>query len=351
MSHAASARPAEEAGIDRFLADALGYAETLAAEHGLQETPYASGPVALSLSVLGDAYRDRLTAAIGFARGAGGPALRVIALDAQAGADTPPAWHFPVTDNAHLERLHERPDVVGRYDPDTRTWRVLSRARSLAVTWTADARALPEWEDSCPLRDILHWHSAAASWLLLHAAGIGAEGKGVLLAGAGGSGKSTTTAACVLSGLQTTGDDFVAVEPGRRRAHAIYDTIKLDDASLSALPAWQAGVANPARPADQKARLHLWHSRPAALARGGLSLQAILLPRVTGARWSSIAPATAGDALRALAPSTLFLLRGGAAAGMRKTTALLRALPAFRLDLGRDPMEAAAAIAAFLRRA
>jgi hypothetical protein len=47
----------------------------------------------------------------------------------------------------------------------------------------------------------------------------------------------------------------------------------------------------------------------------------------------------------------MFLLRGGAAASMRKITALLRALPAFRLDLGRDPMEAAAAIGRFVDRA
>jgi hypothetical protein len=240
-----------------------------------------------------------------------------------------------------------QPGLICRYDPGWGTWHVLSRARGLAVTWTADAADLPEWEDSCPLRDILHWHSSDADWLMMHAAGVGAGGTGVLLAGAGGSGKSTTTAACVLAGLQTTGDDFVVVDPIRRHAHPIYDTIKLDESSLAD---WRHAVANPGRPADQKARLHLAQSRPDALARGGLALRAILLPTVTGATQSAIVPVSAAEAMRALAPSTMFLLRGGAAVSMRKITALLRALPAFRLGLGRDPMEAADAVAGFLAR-
>jgi hypothetical protein len=53
--------------------------------------------------------------------------------------------------------------------------------------------------------------------------------------------------------------------------------------------------------------------------------------------------------VRALVPSTAFLLRGGAAASIRKAGALARALPAHHLSLGRDPAEAAAAIAGFLR--
>jgi hypothetical protein len=351
MTPAVATAPAEQAAIDRFLDDVLTHAEHEASRRSLPTDDVVAGPVGLSLRTLGSDYRRRLTAAIGFARGIPETPLRIVALDGQAGAGEPPGWHFPVTDRAHLERLHERPDLVGRYDPDTQTWRVLSRTRGLAATWTADARALPEWEDSCPLRDILHWHSAPASWLLLHAAGVGIDGTGVLLAGAGGSGKSTTTAACVLAGLQTTGDDFVVVDPQRRRADALYDTIKLDDAALQTLPAWQSAVANPHRPADQKARLHVGLARPAALARGGFALKAILLPHVAGAAHSSIAPASAAEALRALAPSTMFLLRGGARAAMLKTTALLRGLPAFHLALGRDPMEAASAIRSFLHRA
>ncbi len=350
MSQAAAT--AEDGRVEDFLHALLDHAENLAARHDAAADCFATGPIRMSLRTLGATYRRRLTGALGHARAdAPAAALRCIALEGVAGAGAPPGWRFPVTDTSHLERLHERPALVCRFDPDTTTWRVLSRARGLAVTWTADAAALPEWEDSCPLRDLLHFHSVGQRWLLLHAAGVGMAGTGVLLAGAGGSGKSTTTAACVLAGLQTTGDDFVVVDPGTPRADTLYDTIKLDEASLAALPDWRGAVANPGRPADQKARIHLARSRPAALARDGLTLQAVLLPRVTGAARSAFAPASAAEALRALAPSTMFLLRGGQRATMQKITALLRGLPAFRLDLGREPIEAADAIAGFLARA
>ncbi|MBS0560012.1 MAG: hypothetical protein JSR21_08160 [Proteobacteria bacterium] len=350
---AMAARAGASGAIDDFMDALLDRAEALAARHAPPADGFASGPLAFGLRTVGAGYRKRLTTALAFARNTPAPiGLRVIALDGAAGAGDPPGWDLPVTEPAHLERLHERPGLVGRYDPDTRTWRVLSRARNLALTWTADAAALPEWEDSCPLRDILHWHSAGTDWLLLHAACVGAGGAGVLLTGAGGSGKSTTTAACVLAGLATTGDDFVLVRPqAPPRAHALFDTIKLDDASLAALPSWRTAVANPARPHDQKARLHLGQARPGALARDGLALKAVLLPHVAGTARSRIAPASPAEALRALAPSTMFLLRGGAASGMAKIGALLRTLPAFHLALGADPMEAAAAVADFLERA
>jgi hypothetical protein len=342
-------------GIDDFLLGMLDHAEGWARAHGLVATGFATGPIRFSLQTLGANYARQLTAAIGFARAdvlpKASPPLRILAMDGAAGPGAPPGWNFPVTDTWHLQRLHERPALVCRYDPDWQTWRVLSRDRGLAVTWTADAAALPEWEAACPLRDILHWHSSDSDWMMMHAAGVGADGAGVLLAGAGGSGKSTTTAACVLAGMQTTGDDFVVVDPGKRHAHPIYDTIKLDEPALATLPDWQEAVANPGRPDDQKARLHVSVSRPAALARDGLALKAVLLPRVTGAPHSAIVPATAAEAMRALAPSTMFLMRGGQRASMAKITALLRVLPAFRLDLGCDPMEAAAAIAGFLARA
>ena len=348
-----AARGAAAPEIDGFLDGLLDHAEALAARHCPPGDRFVAGPLAFSLRTVGAAYRTRLTTALAFARDDMAPErLRIVALDGAAGAGEPPAWDLPVTEPSHLERLHERPGLVGRYDPDTRTWRVLSRARDLALTWTADAAALPEWEDSCPLRDILHWHSCGADWLLLHAACVGAEGAGALLTGAGGSGKSTTTAACVLAGMATTGDDFVLVHPQPPpRAHALFDTIKLDEVSLAALPSWRRAVANPARPGDQKARLHLGHARPDALARDGLALRAVLLPHVAGAARTRIAPASRAEALRALAPSTMFLLRGGAAAGMAKIGALLRALPAFRVALGTDPLEAAAAVAAFLEHA
>lgn len=337
--------------IDRFLLSLLDGAERFAAANQPQRFELRAGPLDLTLDVAGALYARRLTAAFAAPGTGRSPGVRVIALDGAAtGLGAPGAWHFPVTQRGHLERLHEQPalGLTARFDPDTRTWRVLSLPRRLAVVWTADAAALPEWEDAAPLRDIIHWASAPEPWLLVHAACVGAGGRGALLAGAGGSGKSTTTAACVLAGMQTTGDDFVLTDPGGGAAHALYDTIKLGPDSLDMLPGWAGAIANPGRDADQKARIHLRRARPDSLAPT-LKLDALLLPTISGAPRTAIAPAPPGEAVRALVPSTAFLLRGGAAASIRKAGALARALPAFRLSLGRDPAEAAAFIAAFLR--
>jgi hypothetical protein len=327
-------------------------AEQVAAAEHLPVQGFDFGPIRLGLQVAGGRYAARLTRAIGFAAAEAAPeSLRIVALDGVAsGLGAPPDWHFPVTRQSHLERLHERPDLglTLRFDPGTQTWRVLSAHRRLAAIWTADAALLPEWEDSAPLRDVLHWHAASSGpALMLHAAAIGPGSAGVLLAGPGGSGKSTTTAAAVRAGWLTTGDDFVLIDPGGPRAHGLYDSIKLGPESLDLVPEFRAAIGNPDRPADQKARIHLGEAWPERYARA-LDLKALLLPVVTGAARSRILPAGPGEGMRALVPTTVFLLRGASASVMTKSTALLRRLPSYRLELGRDPAEAVAAIGAFL---
>ena len=115
--------------------------------------------------------------------------MRIVALDGVAsGLGAPPDWHFPVTRQSHLERLHERPDLGA--DPalrsrDVETWRVLS-APSAAGRDLDGGRHCPAagmGSDSAPLRDVLHWHAASGPALMLHAAAIGPGSAGVLLAG------------------------------------------------------------------------------------------------------------------------------------------------------------------------
>ncbi len=329
----------------------LDRAERFAAAEHLPVQGFDFGAIRLGLQVAGMRYAARLTRAIGFAAAEAAPdALRIIALDGVAsGLGAPPDWHFPVARQSHLERLHERPDLglTLRFDPGTATWRVLSAPRRLAAIWTADAASLPEWEDSAPLRDVLHWHAAGGPALMLHAAAIAPGREGVLLAGPGGSGKSTTTAAAVRAGWMTTGDDFVLIDPGDACAHGLYDSVKLGPESLDLVPEFRAAIGNPDRPSDQKARIHLGEAWPERYARR-IELKALLLPVVTGAAQSRIVPAGPGEGMRALVPTTVFLLRGAAASVIAKSTALLRRLPTYRLELGRDPAEAVAAIGAFL---
>ena len=58
---------------------------------------------------------------------------------------------------------------------------------------------------------------------IAHAASLGRDGRGILLLGHGGAGKSGTALAGVAAGLQTVGDDYVALSGLRsgRRAAAV----------------------------------------------------------------------------------------------------------------------------------
>ena len=240
--------------------------------------------------------------------------------------------------------------VYARLDEDTRTWHVFDRARRSAAIWTEDASRLPDWEQSFPLRTLLNWLLAPSAASLAHAAVVCEGERGVLLAGAGGSGKSTTTVACLEIGLTTCGDDFVAVTGGAEpRAHALFDTIKLDEPSLARFPHLAAHVANPDSAAGAKARIHLSDLSPPRL-RSSCSLAAIVVPRVAPGGPTRIEPLPKTAALRALVPSTVFLTRGAEIETAAKLGALVRRLPTYALRIGGAPAEAAHALHALLAK-
>jgi len=335
-----------EARYDAFVRDTLAFARERAAALPAA-VAYRFGPLRIELQVEGTLLARRLTMAIRHARCGRGPAggVRVIALDGAVCGRKPPHWDLPTYERRHLERLHVSPDRnrLLHHNPDTTNWTVFDREQNLAVTWTASADLLPDWEDSFPLRTILHWMSAGQSCCLAHAAVLEKSGRAVLLAGRGGSGKSTTTVAALLSGMRTCGDDFVMVDPAGpgAAAYCLYDTVKLDEASLQRFGELRPNVANPERAADQKARVHLSDLMPDRLLESA-PLIAALQPVITGDALPSLRKVDPGVVLRALAPTTLFLLRGEETVLADKLALLVRALPTWQLRLSRDPRACAA---------
>jgi hypothetical protein len=321
-------------------------AKEIVRANGIEPRGYRFGPLSIALQATGSTYLRRLTTAIEFARiqGTEQDAFRIIALDSCApGIGRPPDWQLLNACSRQLVQEYESRDLqlVMHYDAVGRTWRVASLARRTAVLWTADATQLPEWEDSAPLRDILHWACLPTRQFLAHAAAIGWSGNGVLFAGPGGSGKSTTTVAAIVSGLKTAGDDFVLLDWTTRGIYALYDAVKLNEEAVQRLPQLPAGVSNPERPPAEKARLHV--SQTSAFVPK-LRLRAVLLPRIAQAAKTIVTPATQSDAMRALAPSTVLLLRGGRAETAAKAAAMIRSVPAYWMHLGSDPMEVAAVV-------
>jgi len=65
-------------------------------------------------------------------------------------------------------------------------------------------------------------------------------------------------------------------------------------------------------------------------------LKAIFLPTVSGKRDTSLKPASAISALKALAPSTLFQLSGAGKTEFENMTKLVKKMPCYTLSLGTD---------------
>jgi hypothetical protein len=226
---------------------------------------------------------------------------------------------------------------VNAYNQVLTMW---DRERSRGIMWVSDAERLPYWASATPLRSILHWALADRRRHLLHAAAVGDESAGALLVGPSGSGKSTTSLACLRDGLGFVGDDYVLAETEPSlRALSVYGTAKLHPRSvelLPGLPSQQFTTSPPTFVVD------VARARP-ELMRRSAAIVAILLPRVAAGRLA-LRPTGAAEALHALAPSTILQHAGESATGMALMSAVVRAVPAYILELGSDIAAVAPAV-------
>ncbi|TFG61675.1 MAG: hypothetical protein E4H28_08560 [Gemmatimonadales bacterium] len=235
-----------------------------------------------------------------------------------------PAWNLAHTHAQHLERLHVSEDgsLTAQYDIDSRIWMIWDNTTKRGLLWCDSIDSLPSWHRAAPFRNLLHWAFASTQYAIVHAGTVG----GLLLAGKGGSGKSTTVAACALAGLPTCGDDMVIV--GAAHAFRLYNAIKLDAPRAS-----QWGLdAGDVVSGKMVYRYTDWsRSAPSTTA-----IYAIVLPVVANAPSSLVVKSSPAAALRALAPSTVFLLRGHEAKTLAKVAELVRNTPVYELRLGHD---------------
>jgi hypothetical protein len=227
--------------------------------------------------------------------------------------------------------------VVNAIDLDVRT----------AVFWVRDPGELTWSERANPLRVILHWGLSAPGCRLAHAGAVGTGDGGALIAGPSGSGKSTVATACLDAGFDFAGDDHVLLTFGSSGAvaRALYGTAKLHRDGPRRVPGVAPAIVNHSelgntavtrllRP-DEKlvADVHRW--RPDRLR--DVPIRAIVVPRIVARAESRLRPAGAGEALRALAPSTILQLpRVGPGAGLDELAEAVRHAPARVLELGTD---------------
>lgn len=256
-----------------------------------------------------------------------------------------------------FERLDGRHEIKGYDSPRIRTTfhlgpdilSALDTERATAVYWVNDAAALPYYERGYPLQNILNWWAESHALHFVHAGAVGLPSGGVLVAGAGGSGKSSTCLTCGLAGMAFAGDDYslVTLDPAPY-AYSLYNTSKLRaEVELNRYPGMRSWLANGDRLADEKPMFFFREQFPDRVALG-FPLKAILLPRVTGQRDTSLEPAAPMTAFRLIAPSTLLQLSGTGQPAFSLLSRLVRRVPAYTLHLGTDTEQIPHAITALL---
>lgn len=263
--------------------------------------------------------------------------LTVNLWDSQSTRTAPPPLLGELIDTAESGPIHyydhDGIQAMGRW----RTLSVLHRETSEAWFWTPAATAMATWDWAAPLRAILHWWLGSHGVLQVHGGAVGTAKGGVLIVGRGGSGKSTTALSSLAAGLRYAGDDFVAVtvQPVPR-VHSLYCSGKLDSKHLERFPGLLHTVANPVRAPDEKAIVYVGEAFPSSPI-AGFPLRAVLVPRVVAREPATrVVPASAGVALTALAPSTIFQLHPPQPNALAEMAALVRRVPCFSLELGSD---------------
>lgn len=213
---------------------------------------------------------------------------------------------------------------------------VFDSQESEGFYWMDDCAALPYWEVASPLQTLLNWWAESQELQYVHAAAVGRADGAVLLTGPSGSGKSSTALACLDSNLGYLADDYclLGLQP-QPWAYSLYNTAKLVGAQdFERFPRLASWVENSERADTDKAVLNLARHCPEKLLEDA-PIKAIVLPTVRDAEDSSLHRVSAVEALRALAPTTMFQLSGTNQSSFRRMSSFVRQVPCYRLDLGR----------------
>ena len=338
--------------IRAFADELLDFAEREHARlpvHRTCELPNASLDIAFSAVDFAEfcdrAYMPRPPAAGGARK------VRLAVLD-HASLRSTPRWAGPAPGLGNVMAALAGHGLRGACDTDYATWYVYDPARALGVQAMQTTTLRPPWEPSFPLRLLRHWASGTAESGMVHAGTLGHQGNGVFLVGAGGSGKSGTTLSGILHGLTSVGDDYVAVRiaDGRIEAEPILRLMKQDTCGLRRL-GLEVGKGALDGPPNWQGKIELDFARLVPGARAErLAMKAILLPHVSRSPSSSFSPASAREAMLAMAPSSLYQLYGNLREDFSLIASIARAVPAFHLALGEDPDEIAASIRTFIEQ-
>jgi len=263
------------------------------------------------------------------------------------GCDRLPSWSDDACDPGTFHAILAEAKFRAAHPFHRQLWLAFDEATGIGVQLARSPADRPVWFAGAPLRHHLHWLLRARGRRIAHAASLGRDGRGILLLGHGGAGKSGTMLAGVAAGLQTVGDDYVALsglDPAV--AQPLFRIVKQDGAGLARI----AGLA------ERLAHLPLnWMNKvefdPTTIFPGcfadALRIGAIVVPRLAHATIPRFAPATPGEAMRMLMRTNLYQYPGEADDGLAYYAALMRSLPVRHFDLSDQAADNGAALVEF----
>lgn len=277
------------------------------------------------------------------------PQVRIL-VDLPGGAGWP-RWTGPYFREREVEATLADVPLRLHFHDQTDFWQVFDRPAMRGLQLMRDGAGYPDWDPGSPLRNLIHWALVERGAGLIHAGTLGIGGRGVLLAGTGGSGKSGTVLAGLLHGLHSVGDDYVAITTADGiTAHRAFCSLKQDPAGFDRLGL--AGRLGGDMALNWQGK-HLFTFGDLGLPPqpDSLPIVALCLPRVSRARRTTFERVSAREAFLALAPSGITQIPCARPETFHLCATVSRDLPAYRVALGSDPAEIAAAFSGFLQGA
>ncbi len=211
---------------------------------------------------------------------------------------------------------------------------IINKLTNQAIVWCNVTQQIPSWEKSFPFRQILHHFFERSSYCLIHAAGVGIDGSGVILTAKGGSGKSTSALSCLEQGWQYIGDDFILLDTANNYMYSLYNVAKLEKHQINKFNNLSSIVE--AKNQDmQKQQIFLYPKYNDKICHK-MKLNAILIPEYDqNLGDTTLIKTTAAHALLSMAPSTMFLLKSEQTI-FNKLSQICRSLPCYKLNTSKN---------------
>lgn len=196
------------------------------------------------------------------------------------------------------------------------------------------------YERAKPLaRLLLIWHHDR-NVQIIHTGLVARDHKGLLFAGKSGSGKSTASLACIIGGFDYLSEDYVGLQScddGTFLGHSVYNSVFLNTEHLERFRELAPHAIRGRVPHELKSVVILSQVFPEQLQRV-VPIRALALLRVADVPKPKFRPASKGEALLALGPSSLLQIpnRGLGVLGFKRLGELVESVPCYWLEVGGD---------------